>query len=120
MVREQRVNEEDQLAASIKEAFNYNPEPEDDFVQGAAPRFYDGDNEIQLPVANDVESLMSRAEELRSKVEKRLGTDNMLKLRRELLGFEDLDLAHKVDPLSFLFMEQLLYLDEEIEQQQAK
>ena len=108
---------EDELMASIKEAIEVDPKKaEDDVVVGEPSKIYDGDKVVNLTVANDVGSLMSRAEELRCKIEERLGQEKMLQLRRELIGIDEPKIAKEVDPLSFFFMQQLLYLDEEIEQ----
>ena len=115
MVRQQKLDQEDVLAASIKEALN-NPHNDEDFVVGPPAKIYDGDKEVKLPVANDIESLMSRAEQLRSQIQDRLGKDKMLKLRREMMGIDEPKLINEVDPLSSFLMQNLLYLDEEIEQ----
>ena len=104
----------DEIAESLRSALNAD-KAEDNYVAGEPSKMFLGEKEVMLPVANDIESMMSRAEEIRSLLIDRIGVDKVLALRKELLGMSPPEQASKIDFATFLMMQQLLYLDECIE-----
>ena len=105
-----------EIEESILSAIDAGSRSEDNFVCGEPSKIYDGDKELKLPVANDIESVMSRAEQIRSIIIDRVGANQMIAMRNQLLGIGPQRKAIMVDPSTFLLMQQLLYLDECIEQ----
>jgi len=112
----------DNLESTIREALNIqqNEEPVD--IHDKRPNIIALRNkELHLPVANDLSSMCYRAEAIRVALEKEIGVEKLLALKRELSDdTAERRVTRTVDNEILMLMQQLLYLDDTIEESNYK
>lgn len=114
--QQQRIREVEQ---SYIDALNADKQTgsnsDSDFNDAAPARFYDGDRQVDLPVANDAESAMRRVDRIKRMIINKIGSDNYEQLRKEMLDEAQPDVIKRTDIVSQMLMQQLIVLEENIQ-----
>ncbi|EAY15505.1 CAMK family protein kinase [Trichomonas vaginalis G3] len=85
-----------------------------DFNDSGPSKFYDGDREVDLPVANDNDSMLRRADRIKRMIINKIGEDKFVKLRKEMLDESPPSVIHHTDIVSQMLMQQLICLEDNI------
>lgn len=102
------------IVDSLKVGLNIDPNQQQNVVEERVPMYYEN-QELNLPVANDVQSMKNRANAIRDRLVRHIGQDKMIALKNQMLGMGGQYPPIKVDPMTNNLMMQLLYLDGSIE-----